>query len=318
MTKSAENRPFLFDTCPTHISWSFDDFGSLAPDFSKPTDFKYQFHPAVINQPNLQFSFKEEVELAVQSLLEKAKNKKLAVCASGGVDSEILIYEILKKTDQLELYFLDFWGLNSAVLKQFVQPLAKKLNLKLNIIRLEKKFFIFDYAPQVFKKYGCFFPTYIAMTYLFSQIPDSQFVVVAEGDLDKHGEAYKRLFAKSTFTEGLPFMINEVIYRLWAENNKKSGQYYFYNSTPGLILGMWNHPLFEKLDPPEFNTKKVLKFLYPEVPFRQKSTNWENDTNNQRNEVIQHLLHLRKESMQMPFWKKHMGCFAKVDSLYFK
>jgi hypothetical protein len=307
-----------YDTLPNYIGWTTNNLEYSSPIKVKSCDFQYFFKPAIEKK---NYDFKTEMNNAIALLAEQSKDFPIALCISGGVDSEIIARLLKKKSIYFELFFLSNWNLNDKVLVEFVQPLAHELNVKLHIIHLNHHFFKEQYVPESFFKYGCHFPTYIALTYLFSQIPENYFIVVGEGDLEKKGVAYEKLYLKKSLAGPInqtfiPIMINEIFYRLWSQENQRHGQFYFYNSTPELVASMWTNPHFKK-NFPFYATKQALNEIYPEIKYRNKSTNWEDDLLNQRKDIINFLWTEKAQHPHFDFWDKHMGCFTSVDSIFY-
>ncbi|OFZ28625.1 MAG: hypothetical protein A2622_05915 [Bdellovibrionales bacterium RIFCSPHIGHO2_01_FULL_40_29] len=306
-----------YDILPQFIEWRTDSIKYSSPMQSRSCNFKYIFKPIIEKK---EYHFKREVQRAVELLVQQSAGAPIAVCISGGVDSEIIARTLKENAIDFELFFLSNWGLNNSVLVDFVKPLAQELGAKLHIIDLEYDFFREQYVPESFFKYGCHFPTYIALTYLFSKIPKNYFIVVGEGDLEKKGVAYEKLYIKSNSLlcldkNSIPIMINEIFYRIWAQDNQRKGQFYFYNSTPELVASMWTRSDYKKAFP-FFGTKAAIANMYPELKPRVKSTNWEEDSQNNRKEILNYLWNLKSQRTEFDFWDKHMGCFAVVDDIF--
>ena len=180
-----------FDNLPEHFSWKCNEKELSSPIVEKNDNFLFYFIPSIEKKD---ISFSEALNSAIEKTLIKSNGKTIAICASGGIDSEIIARKIVEHTKNVELYFLSNWGLNNSELVNFVQPLSKELEVKLNVVELSFEYFYEEFAASSYLKYGCYFPTYLAMLFLFSQIPKDCFIVVGEGDLEKGGPAYSRLY----------------------------------------------------------------------------------------------------------------------------
>jgi hypothetical protein len=308
-----------FDSLPEHIYWSFNGAPYAWPDFSEPTHLNYSVGASIERK---KYDFQNEFEKAVSLLIKKAGTRKLALCLSGGVDSEAIAWELKRQKANFELFFLSNWLLNEPVFENYVQPLAETLEVPLHKVILDRDYFLQEYAPRCFQRYFCHYPTYIALTYLFSQIPGDFYIVVGEGDLDKKGKCYSMLTTNPSTNlpdqssgSFIPIMLSEIFYRLWAQEQRRTGEFYFYSSTPELMAAMWQHPLFEKRFP-YYSTKNVLMSLDYKMKVRKKSTNWENNAKLERANLVRILHSQSAKDPRFKYWHRAVGAFFNIESLF--
>lgn len=201
--------------------------------------FRFQYIPTI---PKKKYLIAHEVRKACELINHRRKNKTVALCYSGGMDSEIIARNLIDLEIPFELYFLNIWGINKASFKEWGNPFIKETKKAFHEIFLDRVYFYEDYCLRLFREFGCELPTYIALTYLFEQIPKDNFIVVGDGDLDRTGSLYQHIAAQTPFSNlnlnQLPFSASVVLFERWAKKNSREGEFTFFQSTPELIASV--------------------------------------------------------------------------------
>jgi hypothetical protein len=307
-----------YDIKPDHIHWRFAD-AYLGPSLNEKgfcSDFEYWMD---LNPKEETKSFRDEVINAAQLLAQQANGRKIALCLSGGSDSEVIARVLCSLGIDFQGYFLSFWNQNISNYLEFVEPLQKDLSIDVKVIELEKKYFFEEFAPMQFLKFGCEYPTYLAMLYLFNHIPMDEFIVTGEGDIDKQGDLYVKL-ANGVKSSGgnllVPYCTSEIIYRLWAQKNQRHGQFYFFNSTPSLVLATLRNKHL-KFEFPHLDAKEIIYSSFPEVQKRRKTNNWEGDLFKLNRLLRTRLFELAARNSLMKDWRPAIGSFQDLSPAQF-
>lgn len=275
---------------PSHIKWSINsiEYG----DYSGiPTgvdiDFKFEYSNLYDNYDS-SVTFKQAVRNKLASLSEK----KLAICVSG-VDSELLAREAVDMGLNVELFFLKMWDINQYIQAPVVK-LAEELNVKLNIVEISREA-AWEYAALSYMKHRVRKPTYLLIPYLLDNIDESYWPIVCEGDMNKDKEVYLEYMNRAgqdmtNLPETYLMTANtEIVYWLWAKENNREGDFYFYSSTPELVTSAWNDEAFELDLPGVYNRNTLSKFWNTSsFIFAEKTTNW--DSNFRENLVLRYHL----------------------------
>lgn len=300
------------------IHWSFGGQENASPMQAKSSDFRLWMDPSIERK---RYHFREEVVKACQGLDEKRKGKTIALCLSGGVDSEIIAVTLKQLSIPFEFYFLDNWGLNAQTYNHWVRPFAERMGKKTHVVRLDRSYFLEEYARMSFLELGCEYPTYLAMTYLFSQIPADQFIVVGDGDVERVGDLFSFIgknhpVEPAQLGTHLPFASSSVAYRLWAEGRGRAGSYYFFSQTPELIASTLTDPKFMP-HYPIGHTKNVIHAAFPEIQVRDKTTNWDGAAAQQENSLVrQTIRNFAKSQPELEFWKPATGTAVNVHNIF--
>lgn len=244
----------------------------------------------------------------------------MALCYSGGLDSELIATCLHILGIPFELYFLDLWGINREAFENNSRDFLRGIGKAAHVAELGKDFFYDEYSLPLFQELGCEYPTYLALTWLFGRIPESQFIVVGDGDLNREGALFAELGRKHPVPSGAqghyaPFATAAVAYYLWAGRHRRAGEFYFFSSTPGLIASMITDPLFESSFPMS-RTRRVIHHHFPELKERPKTTNWDGDAYLE-NRRIRHWL--ERNARKLPdfrFWRRGAGTVARLDDIF--
>jgi hypothetical protein len=211
---------------------------------------------------------------------------------------------------------------NFDVYLDYIRPLEKKVGKATHIVRLEESFFKQDYAFRAFEELGCEYPTYLALTYLFSRIPFDQYIVTGDGDLDRDGSLFVKIALKHQATRptnsiSVPVASSSIAYRIWAQANKRRGEYYFFSSTPELIASVADDPSFRSRYP-QNNAKDLLYRDFPQIARRPKTTNWENGGDDENRKIRRALEIHAATKPGLAHYQAALGTRVCVDTIYKK
>lgn len=302
---------------PHFIQWGFGDSPLGSSISARSSDFHYWLTPSIAKK---NYTYKDEVVSACKLLDKKRAGKTIALCLSGGTDSEVIAITLKKLGIPFEMYFLDNWSINRETYTKWVAPFAKQMNQTVHVVGLGREYFLEEHARKSFKQHGCEFPTYLAMTYLFERIPGDQFIVTGDGDLDRKGELFEYIgnkYPAPSNEDGiyLPFATSSIAYRVWAELNQRPGEYYFFSSTPELLASILTNPEF-KIKYPFSDAKEMIYSSFPEMVRRPKTTNWDHAVAKRENTWIRRSLRKFAFHQGFDFWKPALGTKVKVDSIF--
>lgn len=262
---------------PSHIKWSINSIeyaNYTGVDVGVNLDFKFEYTNLYDNyDPSLTF------KQAVRNKLSSLSDKKLAICVSG-VDSELVAREAVDMGLNVELFFLKMWDINQYIQDRIVE-LSEQLNVKLNIVEISKND-AWKYAATSYMKYRVRKPTYLLIPYLLDNIDYSYWPIVCEGDMNKDKVMYLNYMKlhnqdMSSLPEKYLMTANtEIAYWLWAIENNRQGDFYFFSSTPELITSAWNDDVF-LLDLPGVSNRNTLAKFWDTSSFlfAEKTTNWD-------------------------------------------
>lgn len=313
--------PNSVPTRPSHLHWAFGDKENSSPLTAGHEEFRIWFDPVL--KASGKYSFRKEVLDACRDLDRQRRGKPVALCLSGGIDSEVIALGMQELGIPFEMYFLDNWELNRSTYEQWIKPLASKLKQEVNVVTLERSYFREELALKAFRQMGVEYPTYLSMTHLFDSIPEDRFIVTGDGDLDRAGDMFRAIGNKSsvgTGTTGLygPYATSSIAYHLWAGANKRRGQFYFFNSTPELLASVIQDPRFE-IAYPEMRTKEVIHAAFPEIARRPKTSNWDTKFARQENAEIRKLIReYASQHEELKNWRSEIGTSVRLDGIFKK
>jgi hypothetical protein len=299
--------------------WSCGGITNSSPMVSQSMDFRFWFTAAAERKV---YDFRQEVFHALRVLDKRRAGATVALAYSGGVDSEVLAHGMKQLGIPFELYFLDFWGRNEALLNNWAKPGAAKLGKELRVVSLDKEEFLAR-AHEDFAITGCESPSYLGMLQLFDKIPADRYIVTGDGDLDRRGPLYSHLGGKYAVNKTAPgtplsFSLSSVSHELWAQAKGRKGEFYFYRSTPGLVAATLTSPEF-KAGYPYSYAKAVVHGAFPEVKARPKAKNWKGVMAMLENRELRRLIErqaARTEGQQ--FWRRLTGTVVNADDIFYK
>lgn len=262
------NKPF-FDNKGDHIYWSLNGhkFQKIDYTLTNKQIFKFDYEIPI----ETKFSdYKTEVRSAL-SKIYSSHNKTLAICVSGA-DSEVIAREAVYLGIPCKIYFLNLWD-NNKVIRETVELLSKELNVECVVVNLSQEQCFDEVIVENFRLMQVPRTTYLCLPYLFKHIPSNEFIIVGEGDLAK-GHFNFALSASNFPKTGIPMLATEILYRVWAQEYNRYGEYYFHSSTPSLILSAYNNKNIHK-EHPFIYTDKMYQEFWPNLRFRNKTDNWD-------------------------------------------
>jgi hypothetical protein len=303
---------------PAHIHWRFGGKSFSHRAHSRSGDFQYRLVPSLEKRC---FSFRDEVMRACALLDQKRGNRPIALCYTGGIDSELIARALHLLGIPFELYFLDIWGLNIERFRENSARFLSEIGKTARIVRLEQTTFYENHSLEIYRRFGCDQPTHLALTYLFEQIPKCEFIVVGDGDLHREGELFSqiaKIFGQQKNTCGkIPYSSSSTFFYSWQGWSRRRGEFYFFSSTPEIIAAAYTDPHFSKRFP-IFSTREMIYRYFPEIRRREKTTNWDGTIARKENKWIRAWLH--RESTNAAFFSRSekgpFGCLVDLDEIF--
>jgi hypothetical protein len=120
---------------PAHIYWRFGGKSFSHRAHSRSGDFQYRLVPSLEKRD---FLFRDEVLRACSLLDRKRGNRPVALCYTGGIDSELIARALHLLGIPFELYFLDIWGLNLERFRENSARFLSEIGKTVRIVRLEQ------------------------------------------------------------------------------------------------------------------------------------------------------------------------------------
>lgn len=316
---SPVNQPSVsaYHTTPAYLHWSFGNNYRSNPMQAQSLDFQVWFSPTAERKS---YNFRNEVFEKCKEIDQKRGGKPIALCYSGGESSEVIAIAMKELGIPFELYFLDTWLFNQHSRKAYAEPFAKKMGVPLHVVSISENFFEFEFLPKDFLEFGLDHPTPMLLRYLYSAIPSTHFIVTGSGNLERSGKKNEKIGKIHAPEESMKrlswtFSPSNVTFYDWAEKNQRPGEYYFYQSSPGLLLSVLESP-FINHNFPEVNLKGLIYSAFPEIQPRSKSTNWDTAEGAERlYELREHIIAFAKKN-QLGFWHLSSGCTANLAGLY--
>lgn len=241
-------------------------------------------------------SFRSEVLRAVEAVDQKREKKKVALCVSGGVGSEILGLALDQLSIPYDCFFLDIFGINSDAKKQLVRERSYFSGKKIHEIRLDRNFLFGEYGLEHFQKFGICFPDQIALSYLYEKIPYEYFIVSGSGSLDRNGKFFESLTSSEVVPMSVVFNLSSISPYLWACENARIGEFQFFASQPELMLSQVLDSRFYWKFP--FNDwRTMVKEQFPELSVEPKVSNWQGPLGIQENYLFRSWLKLQSRHL---------------------
>jgi hypothetical protein len=257
-------------------------------------------------------SFREEAKKAVTSLNERRKGRPVALCYTGGLDSDLIALELREQGVPFTPFFLDLWGINY---RAFAEN-RRFLGLDVQVVRLERIQFYEEVCLPVFRLFGIENPTYLALSYLYEKIPSDFFIVAGNGDLDRTGKLFPKIADRCGYSpakQTLPFSVATAFDYLWPKEKNRAGEFAFFSSTEGLVRSMLYHPEFNSCVPFS-STRKVLASEYPELPQRAKTNNWDGPAYIENVWVREWLERNLRDWPEFGFWRPDAGTLWELPA----
>lgn len=273
---------FKYDTLPDFISWKVNGVPYAKPmDFIskgiKAEKFDYTFTKPEHTTPCK--SFREECIEAAKLLPDYT----LAIPVSGS-DSEIVARAAKLAGKDAVIYYEDYGYPVQEQYKKISKQIADELGYKWvsHSATYQDTLERMQYWTE---KIGFYCRGWYINNGLLDKIPSNQFIVVGGGDLEKDNPVHR--YCAETFigpdwdTTGLiTHFFGDVVWRIYAEERKKKGQYYFFSSTWNLNKSMFTHPLlnYGKQNTGVCSTMEMKFAEWPELLYREKTDNYGNKT----------------------------------------
>lgn len=313
----SDNSNSGYDTIPPYLHWSFGNNYRSNPVDAGSLDLRIWFSPTAERKA---YNFRDEVFKKCKEIDAKRNNKPVALCYSGGESSEIIAVAMRELGIPFELYYLDNWLLNQANRKNFAEPFAKKMGVPLNVISISEQFFDQEILRSDFAESGLDHPTPILMKYLFSVIPSTHFIVTGSGNLERSGRKNEIIGSshkpEPSFKDfSWTFSSSHVAYYDWATKNNRPGEYYFFQSSPGLLLSVMESQMIKR-EYPQVDIRGLIYSQFPEITPRAKSTNWDSPIAMEQLFEFRERLVGESKRRGMKYWRLSAGCTANLAGLY--
>jgi hypothetical protein len=306
-----------YDVIPPYLHWRFGNEyrGNILS--AKSTDFELWFTPSAERK---NYDFRTEVRNKCKEIDQKRNGKPIALCYSGGENSEIIAITLKEMGIPFDLYFLDVWH-SDVARKTLAEPFAKKIGAPLRVVGLLEENFITEHLVKTSKEYGSDNLNFSLMTYLFNAIPDTHFIVTGSGHLERSGPAMEKIGEKNHIPNGTdsyyrPFSMNHVLFYTWAEKNKRVGEFYFFQSSPELLISVFQNPVVYS-QYPIYSQKALIYSSFPEISPRAKTTNWdgpvgETIAKSARTKIQKYMETFGFDS----YWQPNVGCAVNLAGIF--
>ncbi len=307
---SSSLAPNVSCSSPDFFRWSFGEGGEQNPVKAQSCELKIHWN---LSAGPSEKSFREEVYAAAEKMAKRLHNRKIALFHGGGRKSEILLRVFAELELPMEIFFLDYWGLNSSWNSDWVEPVAKKFGIPIHTVQLEKVKF-FQFAKKQFLQFGIEGPNALAMAFLAESISEEFFPVVGAGSLDRVGSLYRAIGDQNPVPKSgmfLPFSSVHVFPYLWSRSSRRNGEFAFFQSDETLfrsaLAGVrWEHPYLDLTE--------VYQGAFPLVAQRPTSTNWDGEIGQRENFLFRKSLEFIGQCKpEFSFWKKAAGCSVAMD-----
>jgi hypothetical protein len=311
--ETAEARETDWGRKPDFFQWDFGG-GGISPVEARSCNFRFWFTPG---KDTSMRSFREEVYLAAAAVQASLRGRKAALFHGGGTKSEILLRVLREIGVPFEIFFLDFWGMNTAWFSDWVAPVAQEIGVPAHRLQAEKIPF-YRFAKQNFLEFGIESPNALAMAFLAESISSDFYPLVGAGGLDRKGDLFQAIAEDHPVSKPgyfLPFSSFHVFPYLWSRSRKREGEYSFFQSQEGLLRSAFNEAL-PGLDYPHFDLSGLYRESFPEVKRRAGSTNWDGAAGARENFMFRKSLEFTAHTRSgYSFWRKASGCAVSMDCL---
>ena len=188
--------------------------------------------------------FFEAIDLTSTEIYDEMKQKNISSVALllSGIDSEMIANSLYNLKIPTEHYFFHITGVNDH-LKELVESISKKYDTKLNIFEstLDE---VLNYTLNNFHNNYIAYPLYSAIPFFMDRIPNNQYIIIGEGDLEKRDLVkYFKIYEKKANTDDqtfyIPMHLCEITYRMALDNANKIGESNFYSRN----FNLWYHIL---------------------------------------------------------------------------
>lgn len=208
--------------------------------------------------------FHESVEAAREVALDQ-RRKKIALCLSGGIDSECMLRSFLQARVEFEVLFLRFKDQLNWFDIQTNVALCDSLQISYSFVELDIiHFFETEKHLSYGKKYSCQSPQIAAHLWMLDQIDNS--VPVLAGN-----PFVKTQLADSVFFVGLPGDLHCAYFRYF-DSNRRAGVPWFFIYTPEQCAAFLRTPTAISLQRsalgPESFTYKAKCQIYQEAFYK--------------------------------------------------
>lgn len=272
----------IFDTKPDWFDWKINGikFASLEEILIKEKILTFDIEPYANCKYSSIGSFREEVHNTAKKCIKDANGKKIVVAISG-IDSEVIVRELVRLNADVEMVHMDIWYNNRTDL-EIIKTIANELKIKLHIFTLN-----WNLHKQMI--YKSLYDTCVAATamncmyWLFSHFDKDCFFVTGNGAFRKQGERFKIIGQKyniETVSKSrgrmIPIDLRDICMRIMAQKNKMYGEYYFHISNQREVAALFKNPKMKfNSKTGEIDDKEVYFEQFPECLFKKKTNPFE-------------------------------------------
>jgi hypothetical protein len=278
-----------FDTKPNWINWKINGHENVSiVDVLENNERIETFslinieEPIQINEPT---SVRSAIINAASEMVNSINGDKIALCLSGK-DSEVIAAALNEIGADFEIWFADYWKHRNenVFTRENVIACAEKYKVPYHIIGIEENDFVTAITNFTLNT-GICEPAISGLTALFNHIPNDQFIVMGDGDLGKNPHRYNSTTNPNRYLNHkimvdqyaqtneivIPFIPDEVMMRIWAQQNKRKGQYLFNQN-----INVWaacansNKFLYDK-ETGEIDLSLIYEEEFPDLIFKNKT-----------------------------------------------
>jgi hypothetical protein len=257
---------------PKHISWSVNDvpYGNFKQFLEQNVPLKKFDYFIDIDKNVKNNTFRQECINAAKHL-----PNNLAIPVSGS-DSEIVARAVKAIGKTAIIYYEHYpWANNDLKMKS--KQIANELDFEWVSYEAD-----YEECLQRMKKFSVLLGNmsrgFLITLGLFEKIPEEKFIVGGLGELEKDGWIYRKTMENCLGPDWdkeltIPCPPTEIIWWLWAKEQKRAGQYTFFNSTKSLIKSQVEHEKlsYGKQNKGVCNTMAMKNHEWPELIYKTKT-----------------------------------------------
>jgi hypothetical protein len=284
-----------FDLTTSWLDWGFNDIRNANPieimkSGNRLSSFFYSPKKGCRLNSKKAKPLKDQLFASTQSLIERACGRTISLLISGR-DSELIAYCLHSLGARFELWHAHFTFAqspnqegNGSPVADVVHEISHTYNAPLFIKEITRDVF-YDAALQFGFDTGISEPALGGLTSLINQIPVDNFVVLGDGDVAKNPNRYQSIYNKNRYSAHalqvkergatdlvLPFIPDEVMYKIWASEKNRFGDFCFYQSDLNLIGSFLLHPdLLYNRATGAIDLSEVYKKEFPQLKFKNKT-----------------------------------------------
>lgn len=321
-----------FDTKPNWINWKINGHENTSiidvlENNERIESFSLISTPSPIEIPK-PASVKDAILNSTRNMVNNINGDKIALCLSGK-DSEVIAAALTEIGADFEIWFADYWqhrDINQSTVENVIRC-SEKYQVPYNIVSIEQDEFI-STITNFSLQTGICEPAISGLTALFNKIPNDQFIVLGDGDLGKNPYRYNspvnpnRYLNHKTMVDDyhdtdevvIPFIPEEIMLRIWAQQNKRKGQYLFNQSD----ISIWaacadsENFLYNKITG-EIDLSFIYEYEFPDLVFKNKTDPFFHPEKGQYKNMLRNMLTNKYGNL---YNEQGVGCCYLGSSLW--